>query len=161
MNLCCSILSLLLITSLSAGVFAQNDAQTAAGSGYDAELAKKLGADEMGMKHYVLIILKTGPNDQNVKGKEREELFAGHMANIERLANEEKLAIAGPFGKNDKGFRGLYIFNVATVEEAQKLTESDPAVKAGILVSDMIPWYGSAALMATNEIHKKITKPKT
>jgi len=161
MSLRCFILSLLLITFLSARGFAQNSAQTAAASKYDAELAKKLDADEMGMKYYVLVILKTGPNDQNVQGKEREEIFAGHMANIGRLADEVKLAIAGPFGKNDKGFRGLFIFNVATVEEAQKLTESDPAVKAGIFVADMIPWYGSAALMATNETHKKITKPKS
>ena len=131
-----------------------------AASAYDAELAKKLGADDMGMKQYVLVILKTGPNDATVKGKEREDIFAGHFANIGRLADEGKLAVAGPFGKNDKSFRGLYIFNVTTVEEAQKLTQMDPAVKAGILVADMTPWYGSAALMATNEIHKKITKQK-
>ena len=147
------ILSLLLITSLFTSGFAQNDK-------YDAELAKKLGADDMGMRHYVLVILKTGPNDGTVKGKEREDIFAGHFANIQRLADEGKLAVAGPFGKNDKSFRGLYIFNVETVEEAQKLTEMDPAVKAGIFVVDMTPWYASAALMATNEIHKKITKTK-
>jgi uncharacterized protein YciI len=154
MKLSCYILSLLLITSVAASSFATDASE------YDADLAKKLGADEMGMKHYVLVILKTGPNDGTVKGKEREEIFAGHFANIQRLADEGKLAIAGPFGKNDKSFRGLYIFNVATVEEAQKLTEMDPAVKAGIFVVDMTPWYGSAALMATNEIHKKIAKTK-
>jgi uncharacterized protein YciI len=154
MKLSCYILSLLLITSLAADGFAADASE------YDAELAKKLGADEMGMRHYVLVILKTGPNDGTVKGKEREDIFAGHFANIGHLADEGKLAIAGPFGKNDKSFRGLYIFNVETVEEAQKLTEMDPAVKAGILIPDMVPWYGSAALMMTNEIHKKITKPK-
>ncbi len=159
MNLRCFILSLLLITLLSTGGFAQNASTTQGASEFDAELAKKLGADEIGMKHYVLVILKTGPNDGSVEGKEREDIFAGHMANIGRLADEGKLAVAGPFSKNDKGFRGLFILNVATVEEAQKLTETDPAVKAGIFVADLIPWYGSAALMATPEIHKKITKP--
>jgi uncharacterized protein len=153
------LLSLLLITLLSLRIFAQNDPETRAVSGYDAELAKKLGADEAGMKQYILVILKTGSNDANIKGKEREELFAGHMANIERLGSQKKLAIAGPFGKNDLAFRGLYIFNVATVEEAQKLTESDPAIKAGIFETVLVPWYGSASLMATYEIHKKITKP--
>lgn len=73
------------------------------------------------MKSYVLVILKTGPNDATVKGKEREEIFAGHMANIGRLAEEGKLAVAGPFGTNEKGFRGLFILNVAGVEEAQTL----------------------------------------
>jgi uncharacterized protein YciI len=148
------------MTSLSLRVFAQNDSEAPAVSGYDAELAKKLGADEAGMKHYILVILKTGSNDANIKGKERDEIFAGHMANIERLGSQKKLAIAGPFGENDMAFRGLYIFNVATVEEAQKLTESDPAVKAGIFEAVLVPWYGSASLMATYDIHRKIAKPK-
>ncbi len=80
------------------------------------------------------------------------------MANIGRLADEKKLAIAGPFGKNDKTYRGLFILNVSSVEEAQRLAETDPAVKAGVFIVDLIPWYGSASLMATNDIHKKISK---
>ena len=123
---------------------------------YDAGLAKKLGADERGMKMYVLCILKTGPKDAEFKGKARDDIFAGHFANITRLASEGKLAVAGPFGKNDKTFRGLFIFNVATIEEAQKLVETDPAFKAGIFIADMTPWYGTAALMQVNETHKKI-----
>ena len=125
---------------------------------FDAELAKKFGADEYGMKNYVFCILKTGPNDGKVKGKERDDIFAGHMKNIGRLAEMGKLAIAGPFGKNDKSYRGLFIFNVATVEEAQKLVETDPTVKAGVLIAELTPWYGSASLMATPELHKKIQK---
>jgi uncharacterized protein YciI len=128
---------------------------------YDAGLAKRLGADEHGMKNYVLGIIKTGPNDGKIKGKEREEIFAGHMANIQRLADQGKLAVAGPFGKNDKAFRGLFLFNVDKVEEAKQLAARDPAIKAGVFVIDLIPWYGSAALMMTNEIHQKITKPGT
>ena len=125
---------------------------------YDAELAKKLGADERGMKMYVMCVLKTGPKDADIKGKERQDIFSGHFANINKLAAESKLAVAGPFGKNDKTFRGLYIFNVPTIEEAEKLVVLDPAVKAGVFVADMTLWYGSAALMSTNEIHKKISK---
>ncbi|MFN2413393.1 MAG: YciI family protein [Pyrinomonadaceae bacterium] len=127
---------------------------------YDSVLAAKLGADERGMKMYVLCILKTGPKDADFKGKERQDKFAGHFANINRLAEEGKLAVAGPFGKNDKTYRGLYIFNVSTVEEAEKLVFLDPAVKAGIFVPELTLWYGSAALMATNDVHKKLEKPK-
>lgn len=126
---------------------------------FDPELARKLGADERGMKTYVLCILKTGPNDAKVAGKERETVFAGHFANIGRLANEGKLAVAGPFGKNDRSWRGLYIFNVPTVEEAEKLVILDPAVKAGVFVYELTPWYGSAAMMIVPETHKRIEKP--
>ena len=127
---------------------------------FDAELAARVGADERGMKSYVFCILKTGPKDAEVQGAERKEIFAGHFANIRRLADEGKLAVAGPFGKNDKTYRGLYIFNVATVEEAEKLVVLDPAVKAGVFVAELTPWYGTAALMVVTETHKKIQKPK-
>jgi uncharacterized protein YciI len=129
-------------------------------SSFDPELAKQLGADERGMKTYVLCILKTGPKDAEVQGDARKEVFAGHFANIGRLANEGKLVVAGPFGKNDRAYRGLYIFNVATVEEAEKLVVLDPAVKAGVFVYELTPWYGSAAMMVVNETHKRIEKPR-
>jgi uncharacterized protein YciI len=129
-------------------------------STYDAELAKKLGADDRGMKMYVLCILKTGPKDAEIKGKERDDIFAGHFANIGRLAEQGKLAVAGPFEKNDRAYRGLYIFNVPTIEEAEKLVVLDPAVKAGVFVPELTVWYASASLMATPEIHKRIQKPQ-
>jgi len=125
---------------------------------YDAGLAKKLGANDMGMRNYVLAILKTGPKDAEIKGDERTRAFQGHFENMNRLSDHGKLTVAGPFGKNDKAFRGLWIFAVATVEEAQRLAETDPTVKAGIFVVDYVPWFGSASLMATPEIHKKIAK---
>ena len=128
---------------------------------YDADLAKRLGADEHGMRMYVLCILKTGPHDADFKGKERDDIFAGHMNNIGRMAEARQLAIAGPFSKNDKAWRGLYIFAVDKVEDAEKIVVSDPAVKAGVFIYDLVPWYGSAALMMTNETHKKITRPAT
>ncbi|HEV7573503.1 MAG TPA: YciI family protein [Thermoanaerobaculia bacterium] len=126
---------------------------------FDPELARKLGADERGMKTYVLCILKTGPNDAKVLGKERETVFAGHFANIGRLAKEGKLVVAGPFGKNDRSYRGLYIFNVPILEEAEKLVILDPAVKAGVFVYELTPWYASAAMMLVPETHKRIEKP--
>ena len=132
----------------------------AAERAFDPELAKRLGGDERGMKMYVLCILKTGPRDAEVKGDERKEIFAGHFANIGRLAGEGKLAVAGPFGANEKSYRGLYIFNVATIEEAEKLVMLDPAVKAGVFVPDLTLWYGSAAMMVVSETHRRIEKPK-
>lgn len=124
---------------------------------YDSILAKKLGADERGMKKYVFCILKTGPANITDKAT-KDSLFAGHMKNIGRLAEEGKLALAGPFMKNDRNYRGIFIFNVATIEEAEKLTQTDPAIKAGIFVIELTEWYGSAALMETPELHKKLQK---
>jgi len=112
---------------------------------YDETLAKKLGADDFGMKNYVFVILKTGENKTADK-EELNKLFRGHMENIQRLVIEGKLIVAGPFGKNDKTWRGLFILDVKTVEEARELVNTDPAIKAGIFDVDLVPWYGSAAL---------------
>ena len=108
-------------------------------------LADSLGADERGMKMYVMVILKSGSN-KTTDTTVRNYLFKGHMANINKMASEGKLIVAGPFEKNDKAYRGIFILNVPTLEEARKLIQSDPAVKAKIFDADLFQWYGSAAL---------------
>ncbi|MBI5540622.1 MAG: hypothetical protein HY951_11225 [Bacteroidia bacterium] len=127
--------------------------------GYDSTLAKTLGADEYGMKWYVFVILKTGSNNIEDKVK-RDSLFAGHMANINRLADLGKLIIAGPFGKNDKTYRGLFILNVKTIDEANELLQTDPAVKAKVFDVELYKWYGSAAISEYLKFHDKIEKTK-
>jgi uncharacterized protein YciI len=126
---------------------------------YDEKLAKELGGNDNGMKTYIFCILKTGTNITATK-EEKTKYFEGHMANINRLADEGKLIVAGPFMKNDRNYRGIFIFNVATIEEAQALVETDPAVKAKIFEAELTPLFCSAALMVVPETHKKITKPK-
>ena len=105
-----------------------------------------------------MAFLKTGPNrDQD--SATAAQLQRAHLDNIFRLADEGKLVLAGPF--LDKGdVRGIYVFNVKTIEEAAALTATDPAIKAGRLVMELHPWYGSAALMKVVEISKKIEKEK-
>jgi len=126
---------------------------------YNKNLAKSLHADDYGMKKYVFCILKTGANATATK-EERAKFFEGHMANINKLANEGKLTLAGPFMKNDRNYRGIFIFNVETIEEAQVLVESDPAVQAKIFEAELTLWYGSAALQEVTKIHKTIEKTK-
>nr|WP_067062819.1 YciI family protein [Mucilaginibacter sp. L294] len=126
-------------------------------STYNKALADSLGADEYGMKMYTFVILKTGENKTTDKAI-IDSAFKGHMANIGKLAANGKLVVAGPMGKNDKGYRGIFIFNVKTVAEAQELLKSDPAVQSKILEAEIYPWYGSAALPVYLETHKKIEK---
>jgi len=123
---------------------------------YNASLAKKLGADEYGMKKYVMVFLKKGPKrDQD--SATAAQIQAGHMANINRLADEGKLIVAGPFLDNGE-LRGIFILDVPTLEEAEKLTNTDPAVQSGRLVMELHPWYGSAALIESARMHKSLEK---
>lgn len=126
----------------------------AAPTSFDAALARQLGADRYGMRPYVLAFLKSGPN-KPASPEQAAELQQAHMANIHRMADAGKLVLAGPF-MDDGDLRGIYVFAVATLDEARALTDSDPAVKAGTLVMELHPWYGSAALMQATQIHRTI-----
>ena len=134
-------------------------AQTAAADArpmFDAELAKATGADDHGMRSYVLVVLKTGPTPMPA-GAARDAMFKGHFANINRLAAEGKLALAGPFD-GVEGWRGLFIFAVPDIEEAKRLTATDPVISNGEMLAEYHKYYGSAALMLVSDAHKKIMK---
>jgi uncharacterized protein len=73
------------------------------------------------------------------KTPQTEEIQKGHMANIHRLADMKKLVVAGPFGDNGT-LRGIFVFRVASLEEARALTLTDPAVQAGRLALELHPW---------------------
>ena len=148
-----------LILVLAAILYSMNSYGQANDQGktpYDSLLAKKLGADEYGMKSYVMAFLKSGPN--KIKDSTAyAQLQRAHLKNIVRLTGEGKLLMAGPFLDN-QSIRGIFIFNVGTVEEAKKLTETDPAIQAGTLVMELHPWYGSAALQELMKWHKAVEK---
>ena len=122
---------------------------------YEPELARSLGADENGMRRYVLVILKTGPNKVAAE-PERDEMFKGHFANMNRLAAAGKLAVAGPFDGVD-GWRGLFIIAVADIAEAQALVATDPVIIKGEMVAEYHAYYGSAALMLVRDAHERIS----
>ena len=151
--LACSLLAACSSTTIDATVEAPQGQ-------YNTELAKQLGADDYGMRSYVFATLLTGPNDATVTDEtQRAELFKGHFANMARMSKDGKLVLSGPF-MDGKPKRGLFILNVATIEEAQGLVQSDPSIAAGIFEVEFTKYYGSAALLQVNEIHNQIQKVK-
>jgi uncharacterized protein YciI len=128
------------VLSISNGADAQSNNPK-----YNKTLADSLGADDYGMKMYMLVLLKTGPEKTDDK-KITDSLFSGHLQNIKRLADEGKLIVAGPLQMNEKNYRGIFILNVKTTDEAKLLLQTDPAIRAGLLAAELYGWYGSAAL---------------
>lgn len=152
-----AVLTFIFTVSESTGALSQNRDKELVKKSYDPELAAKFGGNENGMKGYTFVILRTGPNKTTDKDS-LSAYFAGHMANIQKLAAEGKMVVAGPFGKNENQFRGLFILNTTSQDEARVMLDGDPAVKDGIFIADLYLWWGSAALPAYMEIHDKITK---
>ncbi|WP_130735127.1 YciI family protein [Flavobacterium sp. J27] len=126
---------------------------------YDATLAKKLNADDYGMKSYVFVVLKTGTNTSSDK-EFIASCFKSHMENIHKMVKENKLIVAGPMNKNDNNIRGIFILNVTSFEEANALLQRDKAIKENILAVELYNWYGSAALSEYLEVSDKIWKIK-
>lgn len=155
----------LIITLLVASAaFSQSnspeDTAMSANPNYDKALAERLGGDEYGMKSYFLVMLKTGENKTTDKELVSES-FRGHMANINRLVNEGTLIVAGPLGKNDQQYRGIFIFTgLESMEEAEEILQTDLAIQNSLLDYEVFTWYGSAALQEYLPISDKIWKSK-
>lgn len=126
--------------------------------GYDADLARALGADDLGMRSYVLVILKSSATPV-AAGPERDAMFRGHFENMKRLSNEGTLVLAGPLDGVD-GWRGLFVLAVPDIDAAKRAVAADPVVAKGEMIPEFHRYYGSAALMQVREIHEKIAKKR-
>lgn len=153
-------IALLVMTNLTFGQSNSEKDTLTANPNYDKALADKLGGDNYGMKNYFLVILKTGTN--TTANKELiSESFRGHLDNINHLVEERKLIVAGPLGKNENNYRGIFIFNnIISIEDAKDLLQTDPAIKNGLLDYEIFTWYGSAALPEYLPFSDKIWKSK-
>lgn len=105
------------------------------------ELKPKEAKPAFKIEQYWFVLIKTGPKT-DFDSTARAQLFKGHMANLNRLHKEGILKVAGPFGKNDFTWRGIFILDCKTKEEAEKYVATDPAVAAGLFAVDIVPWYG-------------------
>ena len=119
---------------ISFSCFAQEDARPGATKN------QKPASPVEKIKQFWFVMIKTGPKDA-FDSVARAKLFEGHMANMKRLYNDGILKVAGPFGKNEFTWQGIFILDCETKEEAEKIVGTDPAVAAGLFAVDIIQWY--------------------
>ena len=113
--------------------------------GSPAVAAQDTEANLPKMAHYFVGLIYRGPTWSPEVTQEVQELQAAHLANIGRLVESGEMVLAGPFA-DDGDLRGLFFYNVDTLEAAQALVESDPAVKSGRLRVELHPWWGPTSL---------------
>jgi uncharacterized protein YciI len=110
-----------------------------------AAFSQQTGEPKYEMTNYIVGFLERGPNWTPGVTEETKKIQAGHMANIRKMADTGKLLVAGPF--TDGGdLRGMFIFKETTMEEARKMVDDDPSVKAGRLVLRLHPWFAAKGL---------------
>ena len=100
------------------------------------------------MRLYYMVFLRRGPSWTAAATPEATKVSQGHRANIERLTKEGLMVVAGPFEgtSGDRALAGIFILRVDSMEAARGVVDSDPAVKAGRFVSEIVPWWGPASL---------------
>jgi uncharacterized protein YciI len=113
------------------------DSATTSPEKYDINKDTTVSAGEM--KRYWLVLLQKGPN-RNQDSISAEKIQAAHMANINRLAKEGKLIMAGPIGIEDD-LRGIFIMNCADSTEVESFVKTDSAVITGRLIMKYYPWW--------------------
>jgi len=118
------VVCLLLLIIIGAGAQAQVD-------------ANKKPEDQI--RRYWFVMLMKGENRTHDSAT-AAKLQEGHLANINRLYNEGKIKVAGPFGGGGD-WLGLFIFDCPTQKEVDSLLKTDPAIGAGRLKYDIKPWY--------------------
>ena len=108
---------------------------------WSEDIFKKANTSPLKMETVYFGFLKPGPNRKPGDGDtpEVQELQKAHMANINRLAETKKLVMAGPFG-DDGDYRGIFVFRVGSLKEAQELAATDPMIKIDRLRLDLHPW---------------------
>src|SRR6187402_815215 len=107
-----SVLPLLLIAVVLTGCSSE-PAASAFKSESSSSSATAAAAPEATLPRYTLVWIRTGPKSGTLSEEENRALFAGHFANMERLAKERKLLLAGPFGKqrHASDLRGLFVLD--------------------------------------------------
>src|SRR5262249_10876255 len=107
--------------------------------------------EESRMVQFQMAILKKGPKWNTTTAEDRGAILKQHLGNVISLLDSGKAVIAGPFA-DDTDLAGIFILRAASADEARSWVDADPAVKAGLLVPEMHPWW-------SEDIFKKAVMP--
>ena len=91
---------------------------------------ESFGADSL-----TFVFLHKKTNNAPISKEETDRIMGGHMANIEKLASEGKLIVAGPFD----GGGGIFIFKTGSVAKVKEWLKNDPGIIAKRWNEEFLP----------------------
>jgi len=105
-------------------------------------------------KSYAFVFLNKKPDAEQIPKEQLDKIMEGHLANINRLAEEGKLISAGPF----EGGGGIFILNTTSVDEAKQWLSTDPGVKANRWNIEILPYKPRiGSVCAVSEPYEMVT----
>ena len=99
----------------------------------------------MEFDHLTISLLVLRPDAPELDDEEAAALQDAHLAHLADLHEAGHLLAAGPL--SNERFRGLSILRVG-VDEARRLKEADPAVRAGRFSVEVMPWMVPAGAIS-------------
>jgi uncharacterized protein len=89
---------------------------------------------------FTFVLLRRGPRAADYTEEDLDEIQAAHLAFLNDMRQQGHLVLAGPFqDQEDETKRGFGLYRTG-LEETRRLTEQDPAVKAGRLAVELMTW---------------------
>jgi uncharacterized protein YciI len=111
------------------------------------------------LEKYELVFLRRPKEPKQYPQPELERIQSEHLEHLGKMARAGKLVVAGPLGDQaDESLRGICLYRTGSLDEARKLAENDPAVKAGRLAVEVMTWYtqkGALAFPVFDSMQKK------
>lgn len=105
-------------------------------------------------KGYYFVFLNTNPDRTPLDSAAVMQLQEGHIANIQRLADEKKMIVAGPFYTGG----GIFIFQANSIDSVNNWLATDPAIRAGrfkLETMPLVPQIGK--LCAVDSVYTMVT----
>lgn len=93
--------------------------------------------------YFVVLLLRAEPA---APPGDRGAVMRAHLASMSDLAARRVLVGAGPIADRDAALRGVFVLDVATREEAERIATGDPAVKAGTLTPVVLAWFAEKGI---------------
>lgn len=93
------------------------------------------------MKKYYMLLYKSGP-DRSQNEEEARKIQQGHLANINTMATQRVVCMAGPF-QDSPDYAGALIFSVKDTAVIHEWMQKDPAVTSGRLTYEIHPWWAA------------------
>jgi uncharacterized protein YciI len=95
-----------------------------------------------------VVILRRPEDAPPMPEDELDALQARHLAYRADLQRRGVLVANGPFdAQSDPAYRGMSVF-ACDLEEAARLSDDDPSVRAGRLTYDVMHWWVAAGTLA-------------
>jgi uncharacterized protein YciI len=103
----------------------------------------------MDLEAYELVLLLRPPDAPDYDEETLDRIQREHLAYLRSLREQGLVATNGPLlDQPDPSWRGLTFFRTGSPDEARRLAEADPAVRAGRLAVEVMTWWCPAGSLS-------------